>query len=107
MELKNSIIRLENSGKAWKVERIKQKLECQNLKEKINDLDEMSKEYEKCKSTGKEHAGNVGYQQWTKYSNYRHKKGRKIPGEWYRSDLLSSQLPNNSLMCKQPLDTAS
>lgn len=42
----------------------------------------MCKENEKCKSTENEHIGKVEYNQKTKFSNHRHKKGKKTQVTW-------------------------
>lgn len=47
----------------------------------VDDLDKMSKEYEKFRSRGKEHSGNVGYHQKIKYLNHKHRTERNIQGQ--------------------------
>lgn len=48
------------------------------FKGKLKNLDEIRKGR---KNIGKECEGKVGYHQNAKYSNYRHRGGRRIPGQ--------------------------
>lgn len=52
------------------------------LEDKEENLDERSKENEIILTHR-----NVGHYQKTKSSNYRHKRGRRIPEQWHRADL--------------------
>lgn len=64
------------------------------LEAKLQNLDQISKEHEKLKNwnhteqgEGEETHGNMGHHKENKPSNYRHRRGRRIPSQWNRPDL--------------------
>lgn len=63
------------------------------LEAKLQNLDQISKEHEKIKKKtsqsrgrGEGTHGNMGHKE-SKPSNYRHRRGRRIPSRWHRPDL--------------------
>lgn len=84
MDLKNSI--------SWLTSRINQAEDRSGLKDKVEDLVKIRKKKEnkrenKILSTESIHTGNMRHHQKRKPSNYWNGNGRRIRGQWHRSNV--------------------
>lgn len=81
--MKISIPQIENLRESFTSKKSGAEDIISGFKDKLKDLDEIRKgRKEERKNIGKEYEGKMGYHQKTKPSNYRHRGGRRIPGQW-------------------------